>query len=115
MSSLKIAARAYGAATGSKSTREQEADLFRSVIARLQAGRMMGPSERVRVLADNRRLWITVIDLVADPTNTLPVKTRAGILSIGAAVQRELDAADPNFDFLITVNKHLAEGLSGNP
>jgi flagellar biosynthesis regulator FlaF len=112
---MNLASRAYAAAASHKTVRQQEADLFRLVIARLQASRHATPIARVRALADNRRLWMTVSDLVRDDANPLPPETRAGILSIGKAVQREMDANEPNFDFLITINKNLAEGLSGNP
>jgi len=30
-------------------------------------------------------------------------------------VQREMDTDEPNFDFLITINKNIADGLSGDP
>jgi flagellar biosynthesis activator protein FlaF len=115
MSRLNLASRAYAAASVNKTTREQEADVFRMVIARLQAARQASPTERVRALADNRRLWIAVGDLVRDQRNPLPPPTRAGLISIGHTVQREMDSDEPNFDFLITINKNIAEGLSGNP
>jgi flagellar biosynthesis regulator FlaF len=115
MSSSNLASRAYAAASVNKTTREQEADVFRLVTARLQAARQAGAMERVRALADNRRLWMAVADLARDPANPLPEETRAGIISIGLSVQRELDADEPSFDFLITINKQMAEGLSGNP
>jgi flagellar biosynthesis regulator FlaF len=85
------------------------------VIARLQGARQSSPIARVRALADNRRLWTVLTDLVRDDRNPLPKATRAGLMSIGLTVQREMDADEPNFDFLITVNKQIAEGLSGNP
>jgi flagellar biosynthesis regulator FlaF len=85
------------------------------VIARLQAACQATAIARVRALADNRRLWTTVTDLVRDDRNPLPPETRAGILSIGLTVQREMDADEPNFDFLISVNRNIADGLSGNP
>jgi flagellar protein FlaF len=115
MPRLNLASRAYAAASVNKTTREQEADVFRLVIARLQAAREASEIERIRALADNRRLWMAVADLVRDPGNTLPPETRSGIISIGHSVQREMDSDEPNFDFLITINKHIAEGLSGNP
>jgi len=115
MPSLNLASRAYAAASVNRTVRQQEADLFRLVIARLQSARRETPIARVRALADNRRLWMAVLDLVRDGNNSLPPETRAGIISIGYTVQREMDADEPNFDFLITINKHLAEGLSGNP
>jgi flagellar biosynthesis activator protein FlaF len=115
MPNLKLASRAYAAAAVNKTIREQEADVFRLVTARLQAARQSGPIARVRALADNRRLWMAVSDLVRDSDNPLPPETRAGMISIGHSVQREMDSDEPNFDFLITINKQIAEGLSGNP
>jgi flagellar biosynthesis regulator FlaF len=112
---MQLASRAYAAASVNRTVRQQEADLFRLVIARLQAARESTPVARVRAMADHRRLWTAVTDLVRDPTNTLPTETRAGIISIGRTVQREMDADEPNLDFLIAINKHMAEGLSGNP
>lgn len=115
MPSLNMASRAYAAASVNKTIREQEADVFRQVIARLQAARGSVPVARVRALADNRRLWMAVADLVRDRDNPLPPETRAGLISISHSVQRAMDADEPNFDFLIAINKHIAEGLSGNP
>jgi flagellar biosynthesis regulator FlaF len=115
MPSLNLASRAYAAASVNRTIREQEADVFRHVIAQLQTARQSTPIARVRALADNRRLWMAVADLVRDRDNPLPPETRAGIISIGLSVQREMDADEPNFDFLITINKQIAEGLSGNP
>ena len=115
MSNLNLAARAYAITSVNRTTREQEADIFRLVIARLQAARQGGPTARVRALADNRRLWTMVTDLVRDDVNPLPPETRAGILSIGRCVQREMDADEPSFDFLISINKNIADGLSGSP
>jgi flagellar biosynthesis regulator FlaF len=115
MPSMNMASRAYAAASVNRTVRQQEADVFRLVIARLQTARQAGPMPRVRALADNRRLWMAVADLMRDPTNPLPPETRAGIISIGLSVQREMDSREPNFDFLITINKNIAEGLSGSP
>jgi flagellar biosynthesis activator protein FlaF len=115
MPSANLASRAYAAAAVNRTVREQEADVFRQVIARLQAARQSNPIARVRALADNRRLWTAVSDLVRDAGNPLPPETRAGLISIGYSVQREMDAEEPNFDFLISINKQIAEGLSGNP
>ena len=115
MYNANLASRAYASAAVNKTTREQEADVFRAVIARLQAARPDSPIARVRALADNRRLWMVVADLVRDPLNPLPPETRAGIISLSHTVRREMDADDPSFDFLITINWNMAEGLSGNP
>ena len=115
MPNRNMASRAYAAASVNKTPRQQEAEVFRLVIARLQAARRSAPIARVRALADNRRLWTAVTDLVRDPGNPLPPETRAGIISIGLSVQREMDSGDPNFDFLIAINKNIADGLSGEP
>lgn len=113
MPSMNSASRAYAAASINRTTRQQEADVFRQVIARLQASRQTGPIAQVRALADNRRLWTAVTDLVRDPSNGLARETRAGLISIGMTVQREMDADEPNLDFLISINKSIADGLSG--
>ena len=73
------------------------------------------PIERTRALADNRRLWLTVMGVVQDAGNGLPDPVRALIMSVGHTVQREMDAASPDFDFLISVNDNIAAGLSIGP
>ena len=67
---------------------------------------------RRRALVDNRRLWGAVIDLLHDPQNALPAPLRAAIISVGLAVQREMQHANPDFDFLIAVNENVAAGLT---
>jgi flagellar protein FlaF len=106
---------AYNTASRARSQRDQEADIFRRANAALKAARGAKPISRVRALADNRRLWITVADLMRDPDNALPEQTKAGIVSIALSVHREMDQQSPDFDFLITVNEHFIAGLSGQP
>ncbi|MBN8925586.1 MAG: hypothetical protein BGO51_01440 [Rhodospirillales bacterium 69-11] len=106
------AARAYEAATVHRSQRQQEADVFRHAVGVLKAARDAGPLPRIRALADNRRLWMTVHDLMRDPGNTLPEALRASILSVGLAVQREMDRDTPDFDFLISINESFVAGLT---
>jgi flagellar biosynthesis activator protein FlaF len=115
MQTMMRAARAYQAATTHRSQREQEADVFRQTIGALRAARDAGPIPRLRALADNRRLWLTVTDLMHDPESELPVDLRASIVSVGLAVQREMDRDRPDFDFLIEINQNIAEGLSDLP
>ena len=112
MPSMSKASRAYGMASEHRGIRQQEAEVFRLTIARLRAARHDGPIARVRALADNRRLWMVVSDLMRDIDNSLPLDLRASILSVGLTVQREMDRDEPDFDFLITINTHIAEGLS---
>ena len=64
------------------------------------------------IIADNSRLWTTVIDLMRDPANALPETLRAAIVSVGLAVQREMQRDAPDFEFLIGVNEDIAAGLS---
>jgi flagellar biosynthesis activator protein FlaF len=106
------AALAYKAASVHRSQRSQEADVFRHAIGALKTAQSAGPLPRVRALADNRRLWTAVQDLVRDPDNALPHDLRASILSVSLAVQREMDRDSPDFDFLISINEHFAAGLS---
>ena len=109
-------ARAYAGRRRPPQPRAQEAEVFRHRqrgAARARAA--AGPARAVRALADNRRLWSAVIDLVRDPANALPVELRAAIVSVGLAVQREMEREQPNFDFLIAVNENIAAGLSGGP
>lgn len=108
------AARAYAAAAGHRSLREQEAELFGRANAGLRRARA-GDSAiaRVRALADNDLLWMTVLGLLRDPANALPDALRASIISVGLTVQREMQGEDPDFDFLIGVNENIAAGLAG--
>ncbi len=112
MQTMTHAARAYTSATTHRSQREQEADVFRHTIGALKAARDAGPIPRLRALADNRRLWRTVADLMHDPASELPLELRASIVSVGLAVQREMDLERPNFGFLIEINQTIVEGLS---
>jgi flagellar biosynthesis regulator FlaF len=115
MQTMTQAARAYHSASTHRSQREQEADVFRHAIGALKAARDASPIQRVRALADNRRLWLVVADLMHNPESRLPLELRASIVSVGLAVQREMDRDRPNFDFLIQINQTIAEGLSDSP
>lgn len=106
------AARAYQAAADTRTLREQEADVFRRATASLRAARGAGPVAQARAVADNRRLWSLVSILVLDAENQLPSSLRAQIASIGMVVQRELDAPEPDLDFVMGVNEQMAAGLS---
>ena len=106
------AVRAYGAATAQRSLREQEADVFLRVNGALKAAQNADAITRAKSLADNRRLWLSVNDIVRDPENQLPAELRASILSVGLTVQREMDSEAPDFQFLISVNENIAAGLA---
>ena len=112
MQTAARAANAYRASSTHRSQRAQEAEVFLYALGGLRAARDAEPLYQVRALADNRRLWMTVLDLVRDPANQLPESTKAGLASIALAVERETDRERPNFDFLIEMNQHIADGLS---
>lgn len=112
MPQMHEALRAYGAVASGRSRGEQEADVFHRANGALRAARDSGRARQVRALADNRRLWDTVLGLVYDPASGLPLPLRAAIVSVGLSVQRELSREAPNFDFLIAVNENIAAGLA---
>lgn len=112
MQTMREAAQAYQAAATHRSVREQEADVFRYAIGALKAAQNSDSITRAQAIADNRLLWLTVTDLMRDPLNALPPELRASIVSVGAAVQREMDRDTPNFDFLIDINENIAAGLA---
>lgn len=109
------AARAYRAASAHRGPREQEADVFRRVTGALRAARQGTPMDQVKAIADNTRLWMMVGDLLRDPENALPAALRASIVSVGKALQREMQQPSPDFAFLIAVNEDITAGLSGRP
>ncbi|HET6184193.1 MAG TPA: flagellar biosynthesis regulator FlaF [Acetobacteraceae bacterium] len=113
MTTTRQAAAAYEAAATHRDLRAQEADVFRYATGALKAAQHGDPVQRARALADNRRLWSTVVDLMRDPSNALPAELRAAIVSVGAAVQREMQGPAPDFAFLIGINEHIAAGLAG--
>ena len=112
MSSLMHAARYYRAASASRSLREQEADVFRRATGALRAARDGTPVDRVRAIADNRRLWLMVRALARDPENRLAHALCGELISVAMAVQREMDSPSPDLDLLIAINENIAAGLS---
>ena len=112
MQTMTKATNAYQQAATHRSIREQEADIFRHAIGALRAARGADSLQRARAIADNRRLWLTVNDLMSDPGNALPTDLRASIVSVGISVRREMESKNPNFDFLISINEHMAAGLA---
>ncbi len=109
------AARAYRAASAHRHPREQEADVFRRVTGALRAAQGGTSLEQTKALADNTRLWMMVGDLLRDPANALPAPLRASVISVGKALQREMQQPAPDFAFLIAVNEDITAGLSGRP
>ncbi|WP_198377604.1 flagellar biosynthesis regulator FlaF [Neoroseomonas rubea] len=107
-------ARAYGATRAARDPREQEADIIRRVTFGLREARERDDDiARVKAVADNRRLWLAMESALLHPSNQLPQQMRAGLISLGRMVQREMDGAEPDMAFLIEVNEQVAEGLAG--
>ena len=112
MSNAYSAARAYETASAHRSLRAQEADVFRRANMALRQAKSPGSVAHARAIADNTRLWSTVIDLMKDPENQLPSTLRASIVSVGMTVLRELSTEQPNIAFISSVNANIAEGLA---
>ena len=108
-------ARAYGATRAALDPREQEADIIRRVTFGLRDAKDRDDDlMRVKAMADNRRLWLAMESALLHPSNQLPQQVRAGLISLGRLVQREMDGGDPDLAFLIEVNEQIAAGLAGN-
>ena len=104
---------AYQKSASHRTTKEQEADVFLRVNATLRGAIEADGITRAKALADNERLWITVMDVVRDPSNQLPVPLRASVISVGHAVRRETGQTQPDLNFLIGINEQIAAGLAG--
>lgn len=110
--SAGLATKAYRSASKYLSTRDQESEVFRYVARGLSGARQAGPIAQVRALADNRRLWMAVSDVMRDPGNAFPDSLKASILSVSLTVQRVMDEETPDIDFLISINEGIAAGLA---
>ena len=112
MPAPNYAIQAYRAASGYKSQRDVEADMFREVINGLRAAQLADRMQQSRAVSDNRRLWLAVQAVISDPGNVLPAELRAGIASLNLAMLREMHNESPDFDFLISVNEAMLAGLT---
>jgi flagellar biosynthesis regulator FlaF len=108
------AARAYQARSADRNLREQEADVFRRATAALRHAQSGEEIDRVRAVADNRLLWSTLVLLLKDPQNAMPAPLRGTMISVGMAVQRELDMDEPDLSFVIGINEQITAGLCGS-
>src|SRR5271168_1292422 len=75
--------------------RARERQAMDRVIAMLRAARDKGPLSRewVEALFFLKRLWTIFLDDLKDPNNELPEQLRAGIISIGIWMMKEIDRA----------------------
>jgi flagellar biosynthesis regulator FlaF len=92
-----------------RTPKQAEAAVFAEANRRLRAAEV--PLDRLRAVADTRRLWVMVLDLVSEPANQLPAALRGQIASVAHAVLRECDAGGADVEFLLEVNEQVAAGL----
>src|SRR6202021_868664 len=73
--------------------RARERAAMDRLIAMLRAAQEKGPQSRelVDALFYLRRLWMIFINDLNDPNNELPAQLRAGIISIGVWMMKEID------------------------
>ena len=107
------ALKAYKKSTSHRSIREQEADVFRQVNLKLMGCNADCAMSKAKAVADNKLLWVAIMDIVRDPANQLDLPTKASIISLGHAARREMEAGEPDFSFLIGLNEQIAAGLTG--
>ncbi len=97
--------------------RARERQAMDRVIEMLRAAQDKGPlsRERVEALFYLRRLWTIFLDDLGDSNNELPGQLRAGIISIGIWINKEIDRArgDPATDLtpMIEINELIRDGL----
>lgn len=104
--------RAYGVAQSARPQREQEAEVFAILSARLRSA--MGEGSRqahIRAAADARRVFLVVESIVLDPVSTLPRDLRLNIGSVARRAVKEADSEQPDLDFLASIAEDFAAGL----
>ena len=83
----------------------------------LRVAQESGPlsRERVDALFYLRRLWMIFIDDLKDPNNELPDALRAGIISIGVWMMKEIDRVrsrvTDDLAPMIEINEIIRDGL----
>lgn len=102
-------AQAAAAYRQARTPRQAEAAVFAEANRRLRGA--ASPLERTRAVADTRRLWVMVLDLVSEPANALPPPLRAQLASLAHAMVRECDGDAPDLEFLIETNEQVGAGL----
>ena len=97
--------------------RARERTAMDRVIGMLRAAQEKGPlsRERVEALFYLRRLWTIFLDDLKDPNNELPEQLRAGIISIGIWMMKEIDrarnGATSDLRAMIEINEIIRDGL----
>jgi flagellar biosynthesis activator protein FlaF len=94
--------------------RARERQAMDRVIAMLRTAQEKGPGsrERVEALFYLRRLWMIFLN---DPNNELPEQLRAGIISIGIWMMKEIDrvrgGATDDLTPMVEINARIRDGL----
>jgi len=97
--------------------RMRERQAMDRVIAMLRAAQEKGPHSRERVAAlyDLRRLWMIFLSDLNDPNNELPDQLRAGLISIGIWMNKEIDRVRSGLTNdltpMIEINELIRDGL----
>jgi flagellar biosynthesis activator protein FlaF len=97
--------------------RASERQAMDRVIAMLRAAQGKGPHSRERVdaLFYLRRLWMIFLNDLKDPNNELPDQLRAGIISIGIWMHKEIDRVrggqTNDLTPMIEINELIRDGL----
>jgi flagellar biosynthesis activator protein FlaF len=97
--------------------RARERQAIDRVIAMLRTAHEKGPGsrERVEALFYLRRLWMIFLNDLNDPNNELPEQLRAGIISIGIWMMKEIDrvrdGATNDLSPMIEINALIRDGL----
>ena len=97
--------------------RARERAAMDHVIGMLRLAQEKGPlsRERVDALFYLRRLWMIFLDDLKDPNNELPDQLRAGIVSIGIWMMKEIDRvrsrATDDLAPMIEINEIIRDGL----
>jgi flagellar protein FlaF len=97
--------------------RARERQAMDRVIAMLRAAQETGPQSRERVdaLYYLHRLWMIFLNDLNDSNNELPDQLRAGIISIGIWMNKEIDrvrgGATSDLTSMIAINELIRDGL----
>jgi flagellar biosynthesis activator protein FlaF len=87
------------------------------VVEMLRAAQEKGPGsrERVEALFYLRRLWTIFLNDLNDPNNELPEQLRAGIISIGIWMMKEIErvrgGAATDLTPMIQIDELIRDGL----
>jgi len=97
--------------------RARERAAMDRVVGMLREAQEKGPlsRERIDALFYLRRLWMIFLDDLNDPNNELPNQLRAGIISIGIWMMKEIDRvrsrATDDLAPMIEINEIVRDGL----